>query len=51
MARKDLRLMDDEAARHGDKLDVVPAVGALMERYIAAGYGSEDAGVVGSGRA
>jgi 3-hydroxyisobutyrate dehydrogenase len=51
MARKDLRLMEDEAARHGDKLDVVPAVAALYERYIAAGYGSEDAGVVGSGRA
>jgi 3-hydroxyisobutyrate dehydrogenase len=51
MARKDLRLMEEEAARHGDKLDVAPAVGTLMERYIAAGYGSEDAGVVGSGRA
>lgn len=51
MARKDLRLMVDEAARHGTKLDVVPAVAALFDRYIAAGYGSDDAGVVGSGRA
>jgi 3-hydroxyisobutyrate dehydrogenase len=51
MARKDLRLMVDEAARHGEKLDVVPAVGALYDRYIAAGFGSEDAAVVGSGRA
>src|ERR1700676_2982122 len=51
MARKDLRLMEEEAARHGDKLDVVPAVGKLFERYIAAGHGTEDAGVVGSGRA
>jgi len=51
MARKDLRLMVDEAARHGEKLDVVPAVAALMDRYIAAGFGSDDAGVVGSGRA
>jgi 3-hydroxyisobutyrate dehydrogenase len=51
MARKDLRLMVDEAARHGEKLDVVPAVGVLYDRYIAAGFGSEDAAVVGSGRA
>ena len=51
MARKDLRLMMDEAARHGEKLDVVPGVAALMDRYIAAGFGSDDAAVVGSGRA
>ena len=51
MARKDLRLMIDEAARHGEKLDVLPCVAALYDRYIAAGFGSEDAGVVGSGRA
>jgi 3-hydroxyisobutyrate dehydrogenase len=51
MARKDLRLMVDEAARHGAKLDVVPAVGALMDRYIAAGFGSDDSGVIGSGKA
>jgi len=51
MARKDARLMIEEAARHGTQLDVVPAVAALMDRYIAAGYGAEDSGVVGSGRA
>jgi 3-hydroxyisobutyrate dehydrogenase len=51
MARKDLRLMVDEAARHGAKLDVVPAVASLMDRYITAGFGSADAGVVGSGKA
>jgi len=51
MARKDVRLMVDEAARHGAKLDVVPCVAALMDRYIAAGFGSDDAGVVGSGKA
>ena len=51
MARKDLRLMTDEAARHGTKLDVVPAVGELYDRYIKAGFGSDDSGVVGSGRA
>ncbi len=51
MARKDLRLMVDEAARHGAKLDVVPGVASLMDRYITAGFGSDDAGVVGSGKA
>jgi 3-hydroxyisobutyrate dehydrogenase len=51
MARKDLRLMIDEAARHGAKLDVLPGIGALMDRYIAAGHGSEDSSVIGSGRA
>ena len=51
MARKDLRLMVDEAARHGAKLDVVPAVGALMDRYIAAGFGGDDSGVIGAGKA
>ena len=51
MARKDLRLMSEEAARHGSKLDVVPCVESLMERYIKAGFGSDDSGVIGSGRA
>jgi 3-hydroxyisobutyrate dehydrogenase len=51
MARKDLRLMEDEAARHGAKLDIVPCVGALQDRYIAAGYGASDSSVVGSGKA
>lgn len=51
MARKDLRLMTEEAARHHATLAVVPAVGALFDRYLAAGHGSEDAGVVGSGEA
>ena len=50
MARKDARLMIEEAARHGTKLDVVPAVAALMDRYIESGHGSEDSGVIGSGR-
>jgi 3-hydroxyisobutyrate dehydrogenase len=51
MARKDLRLMVDEAARHGAKLDVVPSVASLMDRYIAAGFGNDDSGVIGSGKA
>ena len=51
MARKDARLMIEEAGRHGSTLDVLPAVAALMDRYLAAGYASEDSGIVGSGRA
>jgi 3-hydroxyisobutyrate dehydrogenase len=50
MARKDARLMIEEAARHGTTLDVLPGVAALMDRYLAAGFGSEDSGVIGSGR-
>ncbi len=51
MARKDARLMIDEAARHGATLDVVPALAALQDRYIAAGFGGDDAGIIASGRA
>jgi 3-hydroxyisobutyrate dehydrogenase len=51
MARKDLRLMVEEAARHGTTLDVLPSVGVLQERYIAAGFGADDSSVVGSGKA
>lgn len=51
MARKDLRLMMDEAARHGRKLDVVPCIASLFDRYIEAGFGDKDPSVVGSGQA
>jgi 3-hydroxyisobutyrate dehydrogenase len=51
MARKDLRLMAEEAGRHGTQLDLVPTVGALLDRYIAAGHGGEDYTVIGSGTA
>lgn len=46
MARKDLRLMMDEIAHNGAQLDVVPAVAALFDRYIAAGHGAQDVGVI-----
>ena len=51
MARKDLRLMIEEAGRHGTQLDVVPALAGVLDRYIAAGHGSDDFSVVGSGKA
>jgi 3-hydroxyisobutyrate dehydrogenase-like beta-hydroxyacid dehydrogenase len=42
MARKDVRLMIEEAARHGVDLAVMPAVAALMDGAIAAGDGAND---------
>jgi len=42
MARKDVRLMIEEAGRHGVELAVLPAVAALMDGAIASGDGSED---------
>jgi 3-hydroxyisobutyrate dehydrogenase len=42
MARKDVRLMIEEAGRHGVELAVLPAVAALMDGAIAAGDGSDD---------
>jgi 3-hydroxyisobutyrate dehydrogenase len=43
MARKDLRLMIEEAGRHGVDLAVVPAVAALFDAAIARGEGALDA--------
>ena len=45
MARKDVRLIIEEAGRHGEQLSVLPAVAALFDRYIEK-HGSEDFGVV-----
>lgn len=42
MARKDLRLMEDEAARGGVELVVTPALAAQLDRMIAAGQGALD---------
>ena len=43
MARKDVRLMIEEAARHGVDLAVMPAVAALFDAAIARGHGALDA--------
>lgn len=45
MARKDVRLMIEEAARHGVDLAVMPAVAALFDAAIARGDGALDASV------
>ena len=43
MARKDVRLMIEEAARHGVQLAVMPAIAALQDAAIARGEGALDA--------
>ena len=42
MARKDLRLMVEEAARGGQTLAMVPALAALLDEGIARGEGQRD---------
>ena len=43
MARKDVRLMIEEAARHGVELAVMPSVAAVQDAAIARGEGALDA--------
>lgn len=43
MARKDVRLMIEEAAHHGMQLAIMPAVAALLDASIEAGNGAKDA--------
>jgi 3-hydroxyisobutyrate dehydrogenase len=45
MARKDLRLMIEEAEAGGVALKVAPAVAALLDEGIAAGLGAQDVSV------
>jgi len=42
MARKDARLMIEEAQRGHEPLSVVPAIAALMDRFIERGHGADD---------
>jgi 3-hydroxyisobutyrate dehydrogenase len=42
MARKDARLMIEEAHRHGIELAVVPAIAKEMDRWIDRGHGHDD---------
>jgi len=42
MARKDLRLMVEEAVRGGQTLTMVPALAALLDEGIARGEGGLD---------
>jgi 3-hydroxyisobutyrate dehydrogenase len=51
MARKDLRLMIEEAARHNATLPITEGTAALMERYLAAGFKDSDMAIIGTGKA
>lgn len=42
MARKDARLMMEEAAKGGKTLTVIPAVAKVMDEWIAKGFGQKD---------
>ncbi len=42
MARKDARLMLEEAAAHGASLAVLPAIAKVMDRFIESGHGKSD---------
>ena len=42
MARKDARLMMEEAALGGSPLGIIPAIAAEMDKWIARGHGNDD---------
>jgi 3-hydroxyisobutyrate dehydrogenase len=42
MARKDARLMLEEAERHHQPLHMLPAIAATMDRYLERGHGHDD---------
>jgi len=46
MARKDVRLMLEEAQLHGAHLSVLPAIADFFDRGIAEGHGAQDVGAV-----
>jgi len=46
MARKDVRLMLEEAARHGEDLAVLPEIASFFDDYIESGHAGKDVGVV-----
>ncbi|MFN2461241.1 MAG: NAD-binding protein, partial [Candidatus Velthaea sp.] len=46
MARKDVRLMLEEAALHGVHYGVLPQIADLFDRAIEAGHGGDDMGAV-----
>lgn len=46
MARKDVRLMLEEAKRNGEDLAVLPEIAAFFDNYIERGHAQKDVGVV-----
>lgn len=49
MARKDARLMMEEAQRNGLHLMAIPAIATEMDQWIAKGHGTDDWTVIGKG--
>src|SRR5262249_701485 len=47
MARKDARLIQEAVQRSGGTLDVLPAIAALMDKWIESGHGGDDWTVIG----
>jgi len=47
MARKDARLIMEEAARHGATLPILPAIAEEMDRWIERGHAHDDWTVIG----
>ena len=51
MARKDARLMMEEAKKAGTNLTVIPSIAGLMDEYISKGHGKEDWMIISRGAA
>jgi 3-hydroxyisobutyrate dehydrogenase len=51
MARKDARLMMEEAEKAGSSLTVIPPIAGLMDEYISKGHGKEDWMIISRGAA
>jgi 3-hydroxyisobutyrate dehydrogenase len=49
MARKDARLMMEEAKKAGTSLTVIPPIAGLMDQYISNGHGKEDWMIISRG--
>ena len=48
MARKDARLMLEEGERHGVPLPMLPAIAAMMDRFLERGHAHDDWTVIGA---
>ena len=49
MARKDARLMMEEAQKGGTSLTVIPSIADLMDRWISKGHGNDDWMIISKG--
>lgn len=49
MARKDARLMMEEAAKGNQQLNIIPAIAREMDKWIEKGFAHKDWGIIASG--